>query len=172
MAEPVTTKTEYYPITSFHFWVEFTNLKGEKYDMEFQSVSGLQAQIESESIKEGGVNNYEHVVPTRRKFSDLVLKRGVVNGKGTKLLDWVQAAFAGMAEGRSIQPTDIQVALLNEKHEPLMTWEIKHAWPKNWKYSDLNADKGEILIETLELNYNQFTIKKFPLPPKDKSIKT
>lgn len=161
---------EYYPITSFHFRVEFTSLNGDKYDMEFQSVSGLNAQIETESIKEGGENNFEHVVPTRRKYADLVLKRGVVNTKkGSALLDWIKAAFAGMDEGRSVKPINLQVVLLNEAHNPLMVWEVIHAWPKSWKYSDLNADKGEILMETLELNYNRFTIKKeLPPPPPSK----
>ena len=161
-------RTDYYPISSFHFRVNFANAdsKEDKYDLEFQSVAGLQAQIETESIKEGGENNFEHVVPTRRKYSGLVLKRGVVTGKGSKILDWIQNAFKGLQEGKSITPTDIQVVLLNESHEPLMTWDVKHAWPKSWKYSDLNAEKGEILIETLELNYNQFTIRKFPPPAK------
>lgn len=165
MAEPRENRTDYYPITSFSFRVNFATEN--KYDLEFQSVAGLQAQIETESIKEGGVNNYEHVVPTRRKYSDLVLKRGVVIGKGSAVLDWVKKCFAGMDKGKSISPANLEVVLLNDNNDPLMSWEIKHAWPKSWKYSDLSAEKGEILIETLEFNYNEFTIKKegYPAPP-------
>ena len=40
-----------------------------------------------------------------------------------------------------------------------MTWNVHRAWPKNWKIADLNADKGEVVIETFELNYNYFTFK-------------
>ena len=37
-----------------------------------------------------------------------------------------------------------------------MKGKIMHAWPKNWKIGELNAERGEVLIETLELNYNYF----------------
>lgn len=165
MAEQI-SQTNYYPAPSFHFMVWFFSLDDMKYDMEFQSVSGLQAQIETESIKEGGQNNFEHVVPTRRKFSDLILKRGVVTSQNSDIVRWFNTAFDGMAAGRSVEPLNLQVVLLNDQHAPLIVWDVIHAWPKSWKYSDLDAEKGELLIETLELNYNRFTVKGRPFESK------
>jgi len=37
-----------------------------------------------------------------------------------------------------------------------MKWVVIHAWPKNWKLGEFNAERSEVLIETLELNYNRF----------------
>ena len=40
-----------------------------------------------------------------------------------------------------------------------MSMTPRPCWPKGWKMGELNAEKGEILIETLELNYNRFEFK-------------
>jgi len=50
----------------------------------------------------------------------------------------------------------LDILLLNEKRETMMKWKVIHAWPKSWKFGELNAEKGEILIESLELHYNRF----------------
>lgn len=146
-----------YPPVNFHFSVSFGGTSNfNTVDAYFQSVSGLDWSMETETIKEGGVNNFEHVVPTRSKTSDLVLKRGKLMPGDSKITDWCKLAF----EQFNFNPQDLIIQLLNEKHEPLMIWQVVHAWPKSWKLSELNAEKGEILIETLELNYNYFIFKK------------
>lgn len=148
---------DFYPPVSFHFKVSFEGLteepKNATLDTFFQSVAGLDAQLETETIKEGGLNGYDHVVPTRSKFSDLVLKRGKLLPGQSGLTNWCKKAF----ENFEFSPVNITVTLLNEEHEPLMVWKIVHAWPKSWKMSELNAEKGEVLIETLELSYNTLT---------------
>ena len=141
-----------YQFVGFHFSVDF-GLEGSKDEIMFQSVSGLNVQLDTESIKEGGENRFEHVMPVRSKSSNLVLKRGLYRPKESVVTKWCQNAFDNMV----FKPTNLVVTLLNEKHEPLVLWKVIHAWPKNWKLGDLNAEKGEVLIETLELNYNFFT---------------
>ena len=59
-----------------------------------------------------------------------------------------------------IEPKTINVFLLDEKHEPLQSWNIKNAYPIKWNVSDFNAEESKIVIETLELTYNYFTTKK------------
>jgi len=144
-----------YQLVGFHFLVSF-NLQGATTnDVRFQSVSGLNFQMDTESFKEGGENRFEHVMPVRSKTSDLVLKRGLLKTDESALTTWCKDAFENMI----FQPIDLLVQLLNEKHEPLVVWNVVHAWPKSWKLGDLSADKGEVLIETFELNYNFFTYK-------------
>ena len=55
-----------------------------------------------------------------------------------------------------IKPVDLTVSLLNEKHEPLQTWKVVHAYPVKWDPGDFNAEENKIVIETLELTYNYF----------------
>ena len=161
----------FYQTVSFHFAVSFhgLNLNEESIDARFQSVSGLDAQLETESFKEGGENRFEHVIPVRTKYSDLVLKRGVLRkDQGSIVTDWCISAFdrfglgafpLGNEANLPVRPIDLDVVLLNDKHKALMRWKIIHAWPKAWKFGELNAERGEVLIETMELNYNRMEFK-------------
>jgi phage tail-like protein len=152
-AEPVPYQT-----VGFYFKVTFNfkGLKNEPVDARFQSVSGLDVRLDTEEIKEGGENRFIHIVPTRRRYADLILKRGLISPSVSGVLtDWCFKAFEEMI----VVPIDIDVSLLNEKEEPLMTWQIQHARPKSWKIGELNAERSEVLIETIELSYNSFSFK-------------
>lgn len=140
----------YYPPLGFHFRVEFANIKGE---FEFQSVSGLNVELETEQIAEGGENRFKHRLPVRTKFTNIILKRGLkVN---TDLIKWCRDAVLDF----NITPTDMTIILLNEEHEPLQTWNVVHAWPVKWEVTDLNAEESKITVESIELAYNYFNIQ-------------
>jgi phage tail-like protein len=157
----------YRPLPGFHFRVTFETNDGKAFDTYFQSVSGLSVQMQTETWKEAGENRFEHTLPVRTKYSDLVLKRGIVLPTESVWTDWFKDTLSLLAEPSNkekktkyIQPRNLSIELLNEKHEPLAQWIVVHAWPKNWKFNDLNAERGEILIESLELSYNYFEYKK------------
>jgi phage tail-like protein len=148
----------YYPPVSFHFKVEFGFKKEfhgvppNKDEIQFQSVSGLTVEFQTESVKEGGENRFEHELPVRTKFPSLILKRGLV--KDSSLIKWCLNTFQNL----EIRPVDLEVKLLNENHDPLQTWAVKQAWPKKWAVEDLNAQDSKVMIESLELRYQNFTI--------------
>lgn len=141
----------YYPPAGFHFKVEFANLKSE---FEFQSVSGLTVELTTEEIAEGGENRFKHKLPVRTSFPNLVLKRGLVTD--SSLIKWCRDAV----EDFNITPTDITISLLNEEHEPLMTWNVVHAYPLKWAVADFNAEESKLVVETIELAYSYFKIQK------------
>lgn len=143
-------------IVGFHFRVFFFDLPDEKeVDVKFQSISGLDVQIEKETLKEGGENRFEHSLPGRSKYTSLTLKRGILTPDDSGLTTWCQRAF----QDRVITPLSrIDIELLNENHDILMQWELSHVWPMSWKVGELNAERGEVLIETLELNYNYYRL--------------
>jgi phage tail-like protein len=142
--------SNYYPPLGFHFKVEFANLKSE---FEFQSVSGLTIELDTEEIAEGGENRFKHTLPVRTKFPNLVLKRGLL--ADSSLVKWCRDAI----EDFNITPTDVTISLLNEEHEPLMTWNVVHAYPLKWAMADFNAQESKLVIETIELAYNYFKIQ-------------
>lgn len=145
-----------YQMVGFHFRVKFLNLPAaEDVDVRFQSVSGLDVQLEKETFKEGGENRFEHAVVVRSKYTPLTLKRGMLTPKESELTKWLQKAFQNLM----VEPiAKVNVELLNETHNVLMQWEFSHVWPLSWKIAELNAERGEVLIETLELNYNYFKL--------------
>ncbi|MAT90370.1 MAG: glycerol acyltransferase [Flavobacteriaceae bacterium] len=141
-----------YPPVGFHFKVEFNGISTKDSDIQFQSVSGLSVDIETEEFSEGGENRFKHKFPVRTKFPNLVLKRGMVTD--SKLIEWCRDAI----ESFQFEPLDLTVKLLNESHDPLVTWNVVHAYPVKWSVADLNAEENSVLIETVELSYNYFTI--------------
>lgn len=150
-----------YQVVGFHFAVHFSAGDGGSVDIRFQSVAGLDSSIDIETIKEGGENRFEHVIPTRRKFGPLVLKRGLVGPISSPVANWLKRTFEGepfdLATGKeAFQVIDtVIIDLLGEDHQPLMSWTVTNVWPRSWKIAELNAERSEVLIETLELNYNR-----------------
>ena len=143
-----------YQTVNFHFKVEFT-LNEQDIDVRFQSVSGLDVSYDTEQIKEGGENRFEHSIPTRTKCSPLTLKRGLLKPSDSAITRWLQKAFND-EEIDTIET--VVIKLLNEEHKPLMLWTINNVWPRSWKMGELNAEQGAVLIETLELNYNRLIL--------------
>ena len=147
--------SDYYPPWSFYYKVEFMldDKPAPAADARFQTVSGLSVEYDFESFKEGGENRFEHKLPVRTKYADLVLKRGML--MGSAVLDWFTAAF----RDREFKPADINVILMNEQGQSLRTWNVAHAIPKKWLISDLNANENSVVIETLELSYRYFSLQ-------------
>ncbi len=140
--------SENYPPTGFHFLVQFNLGLDNDVDARFQSVSGISTETEYEEVREGGLWLHSHQLPVRTKNSDLVLKRGIATGSGLNL--WFDAAFKTF----TFVPATLQILLLNEQHDPLKVWAVFHALPKKVEISEFNAERSEIVIETLTLSYN------------------
>ncbi|GJL65137.1 MAG: phage tail protein [Nitrospirales bacterium] len=133
----------------FHFKVEI-GLSSEDQDIRFQEVTGLSAEISTEEFREGGLNEYAHKLPTGAKYGNLVLKRGLVTG--SEVRDWIRDAV----ENFQFEPRDVSVILLNQEHEPLVTWNFLGAYPVKWSLSDLKAQDNALAIESVELAYRRF----------------
>ena len=144
----------YYPPVGFHFSVKFTDIS-EEIDTRFQEVSGLSVTVGTEDYPEGGQNRFVHKLPKGTSYDNLVLKRGVV--KGSKLVEWCNKTV----EELTIEPKEVLVSLLDEQDKPLFSWNIVNAYPIKWSFERLNAESGELLIESMELNYHYFSIKNF-----------
>jgi phage tail-like protein len=142
----------YYPPVGFHFKVEVLGLSPSENDTRFSEVSGLSVELGNEEVAEGGENRYIQKYPTPPKYADLVLKRGLI--LHSTVADWISRAMTNF----DIDPKNVDVKLLNEKHEPLMTWHFINAYPVKWMVSDFNASENALVIETLQLNYQYFTL--------------
>lgn len=143
----------YRPPVGFHFKVEVLGLTNSD-DVRFTEVSGLTAEIGTEEIAEGGENRFLQKFPVRLKYPELVLKRGLL--RNSEIVSWIQACL----ENHTIEPKSIDIKLLNEEHEPLMTWHVVNAYPTKWAVSDLNASNNAVVIETLQCFYQYFTVDK------------
>ncbi len=142
----------YYPPAGFHFSVEILDIDAHQHDVRFSEVSGLSAELETEEVPEGGQNHFVQKYPVRVKHQELVLKRGLL--VDSEIQKWVRRCL----EGLDIQPKNVDVHLLNEGHEPLVTWHLVNAYPTKWALGDLGASSSSVAVETLQLYYQYLSV--------------
>lgn len=156
MASSTSENNWVYPPVSYYFEVSVGKFSG--IDCLFSEVSGIEMELEtSTELKEGGNNSYVHILPSRTKYTDLVLKRGVVP-KTSSLLSWCQKTISGNYT-KKIETKTVTVKLLDEDGQALISWNFKNAFPKKLSVSNLSAKaSGEsaIMIETITLAYSEF----------------
>ncbi len=153
MAEP------YYPPGAFYFSVSVLGsasllAAASGMDSSFQEVSGIEARWETEDVTEGGENRFTHRLPKPAKYSNLVLKRGVVT-RDSFLAEWFGLSV-GSGLSLPIIPQNLLVTLLNADGLPMVAWGFINAWPLRWVVSPLSSQENRILTETLELSYHYF----------------
>jgi phage tail-like protein len=149
----------YYPPGAFHFTVKILGagalsaaLGGS--DASFSEISGMDVSWETEDVSEGGENRFVHRLPTRAKYANLVMKRGVVT-ESSFFTEW-----AGLSLGSKLSlpltTQNILVMLLNDSGIPLIAWVFINAYPIKCSVGPLDSMENKILVETLELSYNYF----------------
>ncbi len=144
-----------YPPVGFHFKVEFMlpEVTGEDREARFQEVNGFGKELAVEEYREGGENRYAHRFPGPAKYSNLVLKRGLL--LNSNLIAWCFDAIDKFI----FKPADVTVTLLNEEREPIMAWDFVGAYPLKCSTTDLKAQENSLVVETLELAYRYFKRK-------------
>ncbi|KYG03517.1 hypothetical protein BE21_04585 [Sorangium cellulosum] len=131
------------PYSVFNFTVE---CKDRSFEGGFSEVSGLDTEQGVIEYRTGEEETVMHKLPGLRKHANLVLKRGIVGKLG--LMKWREEVSSGEVEKAR---SDVTVHLCNEKHEKVVTWTIRNAWPVKWVGPSLAASKNETAVETLEL---------------------
>jgi len=141
----------YYPPVSFYFSVSISGETGPN-EASFKEVSGIAMEKHTEEIDGGGLNDFGHPVPSTAKYSNLVLKRGLL-AKDSPLAQWCITTLEG-GLNNAIRTNNIVVSLLNENAEPIRTWRFANAWPVKWDVADFNSMNDELIIETMEFAYS------------------
>lgn len=140
-----------YPMPKFHFSVEWA--PGTK--MGFTEVTGLTMESDVIEYREGSSPEFHKIKqPGLQKLSNITLKRGTFQGD-IEFHDWMETISMNTVKRR-----DVTIKLLNEKHEPVFTWQVLNAWPVKVQSSDLKADGNEVAIETMEIAHEGIKISK------------
>ncbi len=158
------TANSYYPPPAFFFTVAVagtgTALQlASLTDGSFQDVSGIEAKIETEDVREGGENRFAHHLPGVTKTPNLVLRRGYVTAPSF-LSEWA-AQTVGSTLNDPILTQTIVVMLTGANRIPLVAWNFDRAWPVRWVTGPFNSEKNEVLTEVLEFSYA--TVTRMPL---------
>jgi phage tail-like protein len=131
------------PFLSYNFAVEIEGLVVGG----FSEVSGLQAEIEVQEYREGGVNEYTLKRGGPVKYPSLVLKQGITDQRS--LWNWYRKAISG-----SIERKNVSILLLDSAGEEKLRWNFEKAYPIKWVGPDLRSSANEVAVESIELAHN------------------
>lgn len=128
------------PYMAFNFIIEIDGLLVGG----FSELTGLESQLQTEEYNEGGVNHFVHKLPGPTTYPNLVLSRGMT--LNNLLWLWYYEITQGI-----IQRKNGSILLLNQRHIPVVWWNVRNAYPVRWSGPTLNAATDAIAIESLEL---------------------
>jgi phage tail-like protein len=112
----------------------------------FTEVSGLSIELDVVPYRDGASpDSTASLVPGQKRFSPVVLRRGIVPGDND-FFNWINSAQFG-----DVQRRDVTIQLLNGQHNPVVTWRLTRAFPSRLDYAPLSALGSEIAIESLTL---------------------
>lgn len=130
------------PYSSFRFLIEVEGIIAGG----FTDVSGLSIQTEVDSIREGGVNDFEYKLPRGTKYTDITLKRGLIDWE---LYNWYKDVINGIINRKSGA-----IYLLDHQGNQVMDWYFFEAYPVKWDVSSFNATSNTVASETLVLTHH------------------
>lgn len=108
----------------------------------FSECSGLEMALDVEEYKEGGNNGAILKFPTRVKWTDITLKRGVATS--TDLWDW----HYGFVEGRGKRRDGI-IILQTDLRVPNNIWYFRRGLPVKYTGPTLNAAQNAVAVESI-----------------------
>lgn len=130
-----------YPLPVFHFTVDWGGTQ-----IAFSEVTGLNVEAQIIEYRDGASPEFSTVkMPGLKKYGNITLKRGVF-ASDNEYYDWLKTVHNDTDMRR-----DVIISLLNENHDPVMTWKVVQAWPTKLTSPDMKASGNEAAIETLEL---------------------
>lgn len=121
---------------------------------EFLECNGLSVQRETKDLQEGGRNNFGVKLPGPLTYSNVTLKRGILD---MELLDWL----IENADTNTVKPglRTVTIHLANESGDEAFLWKLYHAYPVKWSGPSFKVDSNELAMEELELTYSYFEME-------------
>lgn len=110
----------------------------------FSECTGLDISLDVEEYKEGGNNSFILRFPTRVKWSNIRLKRGIATSDDLWLWHF------GFVNGQVVRRDGV-VTLQDEQQNAVKTWSFTRGLPVKWTGPSLNAAQNQIAIEELEI---------------------
>ncbi|WP_040478996.1 phage tail protein [Mariniradius saccharolyticus] len=143
------TQDSNWPLPKFYFKIDLGSVK----DVLFQEVSGLEA--EAQPIEYRGVNSpvFSTIkMPGIAKIGNVTMKKGIFKSDNA-FWEWY-----GEIKMNTIARQNVVIKLCDEGGNPTIVWTLANAWPTKISSTDINADAGEVAVETIEFSHEGLTI--------------
>ena len=132
------------PYSSYRFRIEIDGLISGG----FTEVSGFEISTDVESVREGGLNFYEHKLVKGSKYSDITLKRGLSDKEA--IWQWYFDIVNGVVKRKNIS-----ILLLDETlKNTVKRWDFYQAYPVKWVGPALNSSTNAVSTETVVITHH------------------
>ena len=128
------------PYRNFRFLIEIDKIT----QGGFADCSGFGGSVEVIEYREGGEPSYVRKLPGQVKYTNLVLKWGIIDDRS--MIDW----FAELASGKVTRKNG-SIILLDTEGNEKVRWNFFGAWPTKYDAPDFSAKANEVAIDMMEL---------------------
>lgn len=129
------------PYPSFNFEVEIEGIAS----IAFREVSGLEGSVDVIEYREGADRALTvRKLPGLVRYANVTLRRGISDSQD--LWNWWNAVASGNTDRRPVV-----ILLLDRAGNQVRRWVLREAWPVRYQVSVLDAEQGQVAIESLEL---------------------
>ena len=138
------------PFPNYRFLVDVSGLTV----AQFSECSGLELKVKTEMIRQGGQNEFTHVLPGRVEYGNLTLRRGYVTN--SELFSWCLSVLN--RRGAPLQRKDVTISLVapvrrgaGKDLTRIFQWTFLGAYPVKWTGPAFKAGDNGVAMEALEL---------------------
>ena len=136
-------------ISQYHFLAEWGGSR-----IDFLEISGLDIFVDVVPMRGGSsTEEIETKIPGLTRYNDIILKRAVKVGDN-EFYDWIKTRSFGNIERR-----DVNISLLNEQIEPVISWKVKNCFPAQYIGPVLISNDSQLATETLVLTHEGFSVE-------------
>ena len=112
---------------------------------------GLTVEWEIQEYREGGLNDYVHRLPGRRKYQNIKLTRPLDHS----LRECRRVDLQGGRVPRPAIPPRSPSSTARAMQ--VVVWDVVDVWPTRWTGPNMDVNGKDTAFETLELAHNGFT---------------
>ena len=139
-----------WPLPKFHFKATI----GDRGEIAFQEISGLDTETDVIEYRAGNSADFSTVkMPGLRKGSNVTMKKGMFKSDSS-LFDYFNSV-----QMNTIERETVTIQLLDEAHNPMMTWTLQNAFPMKMSGTDLNAETGEIAVDEIVFAHEGISVE-------------
>ena len=122
----------------------------------FKECSGLNAEIQVESYREGGLNDFEHKLPGVATYSNVTLKSGVASAMD--FWKWFYKTTMGTVERKQVSVILYHHNRADGKQGEGIRWNLLNSFPVKWEGPTFNADDANVVMQSLELAHHGISL--------------
>ncbi len=117
----------------------------------FTTCDGLACEVQYEEHWEGGLNAHPWILPSRLRYSNIVLTRPLT-ASTVSLGLWLRSQVVQAA------PTIGQISALAPDRSLIARWSLDRVLPVRWQGPSFTAEASRPAMETLELAHHGFLV--------------